>query len=94
MTIQHPGDAVGQTRWILDELHGYIDGAGYTTDDIIRMEFTMTKDVPPDSHGKIFGLFAEFFADVKVKPAAGTLRVIEGLALPGMLVEYEFWLAR
>ena len=54
----------------------------------------MTKDVPQDAYGDIFGLFSEYFADVDVKPAAGTLRVVEALAIPAMLVEYEFWLAK
>ena len=87
--IQHEGDAVGQTKFILDGIPGYLESA-----DIIRIEFTMTKAVPPESYDAIFGLFAEFFGDVDVKPAAGTLRVIEALAIPGMMVEYEFWCAK
>lgn len=94
MTIQHPDDAVGQTRYILADLDRYLGENGYGRDDIIRIEFTMTKAVPQDAYGEIFGAFSEFFADVEVKPAAGTLRVIEGLAIPGMLVEYEFWAAK
>jgi len=92
--IQHEGDAIGQTKFILDGLPGYLASAGYSKQDIVRLEFTMTKAVPPDAYGAIFGLFAEFFGEVAVKPAAGTLRVIEALALPGMLVEYEFWCAK
>jgi len=92
--IQHPGDAVGQTGFIFDELGDYLARNGYTRDDIIRIEFTLTKDVPPDAYNEIFGTVAGFFADVAVKPAAGTLRVVEALALPGMLVEFELWLAR
>ena len=92
--IQHEGDAVGQTKYILDGIPGYLESAGSTKNDIIRIEFTMTKAVPPESYEAIFGLFAEFFGDVDVKPAAGTLRVIEALAIPGMLVEYEFWCAK
>ena len=92
--IQHAGDPVGQTRYILEDVQSLIEANGYTKNDIIRIEFTMTKDVAPESYGEIFGLFTEFFADVDVKPAAGTLRVIDALAIPGMLVEYEFWLAR
>ena len=93
-TVHHPEDAVAQTKDILDGIPGYLETAGYTKQDIIRIEFTMTKLVPPESYEAIFGLFAEFFADVDVKPAAGTLRVIEALAIPGMLVEYEFWCAK
>lgn len=92
--IQHQGDAVAQSKFILDGMPAFLEQAGYTKQDIIRIEFTMTKDVPPESYDEIFGLFAGFFGDVDVKPAAGTLRVIEALAIPGMLVEYEFWCAK
>lgn len=92
--IRNPGDPVAQTSGVLREVQDLIEKSGYSKNDIIRIEFTMTKDVEPEKYGEIFGLFAEFFADVEVKPAAGTLRVIEALAIPGMLVEYEFWLAK
>lgn len=92
--IQHDGDPVAQTAFILDGMPGYLKSAGYTKNDIIRVEFTMTKAVSAERYEAIFGLFAGFFADVEVKPAAGTLRVIEALAIPGMLVEYEFWCAK
>ena len=92
--VHHPDDAVAQTKNILDGMPGYLASAGYSKQDIIRIEFTMTKAVPPEAYDGIFGLFAEFFGDVDVKPAAGTLRVIEALAIPGMLVEYEFWCAK
>jgi enamine deaminase RidA (YjgF/YER057c/UK114 family) len=54
----------------------------------------MTRQVKPEAYNEIFGIFMELFADMAVKPAAGTLRVVEALAIPGMLVEYEFWAAR
>ena len=92
--IRNPGDAVAQTRSILSELKTYVEANGYTMNDIIRIEFTLTKDVPQESYEAIFGVFAEVFGEIDVKPAAGTLRVIESLALPGMLVEYEIWLAK
>ena len=92
--IQHPGDAAGQTRYILNEVKTYLEESGYSLDDVIRIEFTLHKDVPAADYEQIFGIVAEFFAEMKVKPAAGTLRVVEALALPGMLVEYEFWAAK
>ena len=91
---RHPGDPAAQTRYILEDVESFLEKNGYTKHDIIRVEFTMTKDVEPAAYEEIFGIFAEFFADVEVKPAAGTLRVIEALAIPGMLVEYEFWAAK
>jgi 2-iminobutanoate/2-iminopropanoate deaminase len=92
--VQHPGDAVAQTKYILADVRSFLEQSGYTLDDIIRIEFTMTKDVQPDDFNEIFKLFGEYFADMEVKPAAGTLRVVEALALPGMVVEYEFWAAK
>jgi 2-iminobutanoate/2-iminopropanoate deaminase len=94
MQVQHPGDAVGQTRYILSDVETFLERNGYSLDDVIRIEFTMTKEVRPEEYGQIFGTFMEFFAGMEVKPAAGTLRVVEALAIPGMLVEYEFWAAR
>jgi 2-iminobutanoate/2-iminopropanoate deaminase len=92
--VQHPGDAVGQTKYILDDVKSFLERSGYSVDDIIRIEFTMTKEVDAAQFEEIFGLFIAFFADVEVKPAAGTLRVVDALAFPGMLVEYEFWAAK
>jgi len=92
--VLNPGDAVAQTRYILDDVKSLLEKSGYTVDDIIRIEFTMTKDVRPEEFEEIFKLFGEFFANMAVKPAAGTLRVVEALALPGMVVEYEFWAAK
>jgi 2-iminobutanoate/2-iminopropanoate deaminase len=94
MQIQHPDDAVGQTRYILNDVKSFLEESGYSIEDIIRIEFTMTKAVKPEEYEAIFGLFAEFFANLAVKPAAGTLRVVVALAIPGMLVEYEFWAAK
>jgi enamine deaminase RidA (YjgF/YER057c/UK114 family) len=54
----------------------------------------MAKEVDRAQQKEIFGLFAKLFEEVEVKPAAGTLRVVERLAYPDMLVEYEFWLAQ
>lgn len=92
--IRHPGDPVGQTRYILEDVETFLKQSGYSKNDIIRIEFTMTKAVDPAKYEEVFGLFAEFFADVDVKPAAGTLRVVEALAFPEMMVEYEFWAAK
>ncbi len=92
--IRHPGDPVAQTSAILAELGQYVAANGYSLNDVIRIEFTLSKDVDRALHEDIFGQFAAFFAGVEVKPAAGTLRIVDGLALPGMLVEYEIWLAK
>ena len=92
--IRNPGNAIKQTESILAELKDYVERNGYALNDIIRIEFTLSKAVDPADHEAIFGQFGALFAEVDVKPAAGTLRVVDALALPGMLVEYELWLAK
>ena len=92
--IRNPGDPVAQTVSILAELKDFVENNGYMLNDVIRIEFTMSKDVDRAQQKAIFDQFADFFADVDVKPAAGTLRIIDRLAFPGMLVEYEMWLAK
>ena len=92
-TLRHPGDAIAQSGYILDELITYLGRAGYSKHDVFRFEMTLTKHVPARSYPDIYGLFTAFFAEVAVKPSGGTLRVVEALADPGMLVEYEFWAA-
>jgi len=92
--VQHPGDPVAQTRHIFADVKAFLEQAGYSVDDIIRIELTFTKDVERAKHDDIFELVTEFFADVAVKPATGTLRIVDELAFPDMLVEYEFWAAK
>ncbi len=80
---------MAQTEAFLAELKDYVESNGFTSNDVIRVEFTLSKNVDRALHQAIFGQFASFFADVDVKPAAGTLRIVDDLAFPGMLAEYE-----
>jgi len=89
-----PGDAVVQTDFILDQLDHFLGSNDLDRDDIIRIEFTMTKNVSDEQFNEILGRFGGYFAEVEVKPAAGTLRFVEALAFPGMEVEYEIWMAQ
>lgn len=92
--IQHPGDAVAQTRYILQQVPGFLAEAGFAVADIVRIEYTFTREVPRASFDAIFAVLAEFLATEATKPTAGTLRVVEALAFDHQLVEYEFWCAR
>jgi 2-iminobutanoate/2-iminopropanoate deaminase len=94
LDIISPGDYVAQTVYILDEFDTFLAENDLTRADIIRIEFTLVEGIAPDDFGAILGLFAGYFADVEVKPAAGTLRFVSGLAFPGLVVEYEIWAAR
>lgn len=93
-TIVFPDDAVAQTSYILDNFDTFLADSGYARKDIIRIEFTLTSDVTDAEFGQILGLFADYFAPVNIKPAAGTLRFVDALAIPGMKVEYEIWCAK
>lgn len=89
--VRHPGDPVAQTRHIFADVKAFLEQAGYSVGDVIRVELTFTKDVERTTYDAIFKLIAEFFDDAEVRPATGTLRIVDELAFPGMLVEYEFW---
>jgi hypothetical protein len=93
-TVMYPNDGVAQTRFILDDIANYLAENDYAPNDLIRIEYTFTKDVDPNTYQEIYGLFAEFLADCEVKPAANTLRIVETIGLPGLCVEYEFWGAK
>ena len=91
----HPGDPVAQTQGILNSLVEMLNPEGWSVDDVIRVEWTVTKEVDlSKSRDGLFKVWADTFKDVPIKPAAGTLRVIHALARPGFLVEFEMMAAR
>ena len=93
--VRHPDDPVAQTQGIFDSLVGMLHAEGWSLDDVIRVEPTVTKDVDMSKYRDgIMGVWADTFKNVAVKPAAGTLRIIHALARPGLLVEFEFMAAR
>jgi 2-iminobutanoate/2-iminopropanoate deaminase len=91
--VQFLGDAIAQTDYILSRIEAFIEKNGYSKNDIIRIEATVTKDVPQGQLGGIFGVLSAFFSEVEVKPTGGTFRIIHALGNPDMLVELGFWLA-
>jgi enamine deaminase RidA (YjgF/YER057c/UK114 family) len=93
-TVLYPDDPVAQTRFILEDIGGYLKANGYKPADIVRIEYTFTKVVQAEKYDEIFGLFGAFLKDAEVKPAANTLRIIDSLGVPGLCVEYEFWAAQ
>jgi len=89
-----PGDPVAQTRVILGQMKEFLEDAGYSIHNIVRTDWTFVNDVSSEQFGEIAGVWEEFLADVEVKPATGTLRYVERLGMPDMMVEYEMMLAR
>ncbi len=92
--IVAPGDGVVQTDFILNQLDNFLGSNGLDRNDIIRIEFTLTNNVTEQQFNEILGRFVAYFADVEVRPAAGTLRFVDALAFPGLEVEYEIWMAQ
>jgi enamine deaminase RidA (YjgF/YER057c/UK114 family) len=93
-TIVHPFNYVSQTDYILNELDIFLAQNHLTRNDIVRIEFTLVKGVSQSDFNTVLERFASYFKSVQVKPAAGTLRIVDALAFPGLVVEYEVWCAR
>lgn len=93
-SIVSPGDYVAQTAYILNEFDTFLAENGLDRDDIVRIEFTLVEGISAEDFGAVLGSFAAYFADVEIKPAAGTLRFVSALAFPDLVVEYEIWAAK
>ena len=93
-TPHHPGDLLGQTKFILQQIAKSIDAAGFTVNDAIRTEITLSKTVTDDQLPEFFQVLAAYVGEVEVKPAAGTLRFVDRLISRECLVEIEVMLAR
>ena len=47
-TVLFPGDAAAQTEYVLGRVEAFVEENGYSKDDIVRFEITVTQDVPPE----------------------------------------------
>lgn len=93
--IGHPGDPLGQTRAVFKDLEGMLIRAGYTLDDVVKVDTTVTPEYNlTENLPGFLQIFAETFQGVAIKPSAGTLRVVEALAVPGGFIEIELVAAR
>ncbi|CAA0109511.1 RutC family protein [BD1-7 clade bacterium] len=90
----YPGDPVAQTRLILSQMKAFLESAGYSINDIVRTDWTFVNEVNNDQFSEIAAEWATFLKDVENKPATGTLRYVQRLGMPNMMVEYEMMLAR
>lgn len=91
---KYPGDAVAQTEHVLKNIKQFIEESGYSIHDIVRTDWTFTKDVKDSDFEGISKAWQTFLEPLEQKPATGTLRYVERLGAPDMLVEYEMILAR
>ncbi len=91
---QHPKDPVAQTRLILEQMKQFVEQANFSLDDVVRTDWTFVNEVTDDEFSAIAKLWEDYLVDVAVKPATGTLRYVQRLGMPDMMVEYEMMLAR
>jgi enamine deaminase RidA (YjgF/YER057c/UK114 family) len=89
-----PNDPVGQVKYILEQMEKTFSQAGYTKDNIVSVNWCVTKDVSYEQTLKILKVWEEYIADVETKPSGGTWKRIHGLISPDVLVELEMILAR
>jgi enamine deaminase RidA (YjgF/YER057c/UK114 family) len=92
--IQHPGDAAMQARWAYDSVGRMLTEQGYSWDDVIWFETTITEEVTEADLARMREVLSGVFTTSPVKPVAGTMRKVKSLARPGMLVEIDFLAAR
>jgi enamine deaminase RidA (YjgF/YER057c/UK114 family) len=89
------GEPIQQTREVLAALRDMLTEAGYTLDDVVWVEPTVTKAYDlPANFGEFLDLWSQTFMDVAVKPAAGTFRVVDSFPNPDLLIEIQFIAAR
>jgi enamine deaminase RidA (YjgF/YER057c/UK114 family) len=81
-TMTMPGAAVEQARNCFRTIRGVLDEAGFTMEDVVRVQYTLTDATLVDA---VIPALAEAFAEIR--PAA--TMVIAGLIKPEMLIEIE-----
>ena len=93
-SIEHPGDPVGQTRFIFAQVNEYLADNDYSMEDVVQIKMTITKEVSDEQFHEVVAVYEEVMSGIAVKPTGGTMRVVDDLAFPGMLVEFEFLAAK
>ncbi len=93
-TSNFPGDLIGQTKFVLQQIDKSIEAAGFCIDDVIRTEITVSKEVTDEQLPELFEVLKDYVGEAAVKPAAGTMRFVERLISRECLIEIEVMLAR
>ncbi len=81
--IVAPGDAAGQTRYVIEKIGHALAQSGASLRDVVRTRMFVTDIATWEAIGRVHG---EFFAEIR--PAASMVEVSR-LITPGLLVEME-----
>jgi enamine deaminase RidA (YjgF/YER057c/UK114 family) len=81
-TMQIPDDIAGQARNCFATIAGVLDQGGFTMEDIVRVQYTLTDAALVDAVIPVLGAHLN-----NIRPAA--TMVIAGLIKPEMLIEIE-----
>lgn len=81
--VAAPGDAAGQTRYILQKIERALAQAGATMADVVRTRMFVTDISQWEAIGRVHG---EFFRDIR---PASTMVQVSALIDPAHLVEIE-----
>jgi enamine deaminase RidA (YjgF/YER057c/UK114 family) len=92
--VKHAENPAAQTRDIFLDMQKYMSDNGYSFNDLIQIQMTITKDVNDEQFEEVIEIYKEFMKGIAVLPTGGTMRVVERLAFPGMMVEFEFMAAK
>lgn len=92
--MKYPGDPVGQAKQIFIYMEEIFTKAGYTKQDIVYVDWAVTKDVTHEQAFEILKLWEAYVSDLDMKPAAGIWKHVYSLIHPEMMVEFELTLAR
>lgn len=80
---ESPGDAYGQTRFVIQKIEGVLQRAGASLKDVVRTRIFVTDISRWEEYGRAHG---EFFKDIK--PCTSMIEV-KGLIAQDYLVEIE-----
>ena len=93
-SIECEGDPGGQARFIFEQVKDYLAENDYSLDEVVQIKLTITKDVTEQQFHDVVQVYEEYMKDIPVRPTGGTMRVVDRLAFPGMMVEFEFLAAK
>jgi enamine deaminase RidA (YjgF/YER057c/UK114 family) len=91
------GDTETQTVGVLERVQGALENAGYTMDDVVKMQVFLVGDPEMEGAMDFDGFmrgYTQFFSAERGNLPARSAMEIAGLVVPGWLVEIEVMAAK